>query len=203
MSHYVLFTLFVFVCILWCTTYIVLCIYLFFFSSCVPLLVNSLDCSFLIALWYSLTFIKVWFMLIIGDPIATVKCRTATKALFLCFNLCLNVTVTRSFLLINRIAIGWMSLEKIIALWSFFYFISYIKCQNISLTIKIQSSRCMFCLVRTQVTFAPSKKRYESNNVIQSTIMLSTSHQVIFVNRLRTGDILWMVLYIRNSLFSA
>jgi len=31
------------------------------------------------------------FTLIVGDPIVTVKCRTAIKTLFLCFNLCQGV----------------------------------------------------------------------------------------------------------------
>ena len=66
--------------------------------------------------------------------------------------------MTRTCLLINLILNCSISLEYIIVLLRFFNFISYLKCQNISLTIKIQSSRCMFCLVWTQITFTPSKK---------------------------------------------
>jgi len=43
-------------------------------------------------------------MLIVVDPIATVKCRTAIKAIFLYFNLCMSV-------LLNNLSCPFTSLS--------------------------------------------------------------------------------------------
>jgi len=53
----VLLTLFVFVCVKWCPTHIVLCFCFVCLRLVSPMLSVSLDCQYLIALRYSLTFI--------------------------------------------------------------------------------------------------------------------------------------------------
>ena len=56
-SAHVIFTIFVFVYVQWCPTHIVLCFSFVFHLLVHPTLPVSLDCPFVIAHWYSLTFI--------------------------------------------------------------------------------------------------------------------------------------------------
>jgi hypothetical protein len=65
-AHF-LFTLFVFVCIQWCPTHILLYFCFVFLCLVYPMLPVSLDCPFLFLLRYSLTFICQYLWIVFFD----------------------------------------------------------------------------------------------------------------------------------------